>query len=302
MKTTLFLAASLALTPFLRAQEVDPEVAGLKSAATSFVTAYNKKDADALSKLFTENGEITTLDGGELTTGRAAIKTRYENHFAGHDIADISIEVDSVRLVAPGLAIEDGTAHFTPAGDPDEPARSISYTAVLHKNDKGAWLIASSRSLTDISGPAAQLSKLAKALNGEWTCRTSNGIRLDLAFGWGPSGKFLTGDLLVSASDVDPQQGRIRIGWNAARKSIVSWMFDHEGGVTQGIWTAVDDGWVIRSEGTTSDGEHLTANQKFKIEGPNTLSWTISNRMIDDIQLPESNLRLVRPAPAPAGK
>lgn len=302
MKTVLKIAASFAVCGFLQAEEPAEEIAGLQKAALEFVTAYNEKDAEALSLLFTKDGEMTTLKGEGLTSGREAIKARYERHFAGGGIPNLSIEVDSVRLVAPGLAIEDGTAHFTPDGDLNEPPRSVTYTAVLHQDGEGNWKIASSRSLQDVSDAAANLADLAKDLNGEWTCFNDQGVRLDLAFGWDQSGKFLSGDLLVSAADSEPQKGRIRIGWNAARKSIVSWMFDAEGGVTQGVWTAVEDGWVVRSEGTTSDGESLTANQKITKDGNDTMVWNISNRMLDGDQIPDSNLRFVRPAPTPASE
>ena len=302
MKTAIQTAASLAVSSFLFAEEPLPEITGLEKAATDFVSAYNQQDAGALSKLFTENGELTTLDGDELTTGRENIKTKYEILFSEENPSDISIEVDSVRLVAPGLAIEDGTAHFTQPGEPGESPRSVTYTAVLHQNDDGAWEIASSRSLKDVTDSAGQLADLARSLNGEWTCLTAQGVRLDLAIGWAASGKFLTGDMLVSSSDVEADKGNIRIAWDAAQKSIVSWMFDSEGGVTHGIWTPVEDGWVIRSDGSTADGEILMAQQKLTPLGDDSLTWEITNRLVDNEELPDTKLRLVRPAPTPSAK
>jgi len=290
------LAVALLASPGLRAEEEpDPDMAGLEKAATDFVAAYNKKDAAAIAGLFTENGEMCDLTGDDLTTGRDQIKAHYEEIFAEDDTPSIAIEVKSVRLVAPALAIEDGTAHLTPPGE-NAPPRSMDYTAVLLKGDGGEWRIASTRSLKDATDAAGQLSDLAEVLKGEWTSMR-DGVRLDLAFGWDESGKFLSGEMLTTTADGDPQAGTIRIGWDAAKKSIVSWIFDAEGGVSQGTWTPTGEGWLVRSEGTTSDGETMTANQQLTAEDKDTLIWSVTNKVIDGEKQPDGELRLVRQAP-----
>jgi uncharacterized protein (TIGR02246 family) len=303
MKPNLQLSAGIAFalltSSALLAEEPTPEIAGLQKAAADFVIAYNNKDSAALAALFTEDGEIADLNGEELTSGRDQVKARYDGIFAD-DPAQIAIEVDSVRLVAPNLAIEDGTFHLTPADDENAPPTSTSYTAVLMKNGDGVWQIASTRSLDDVTDAAGQLADLAKVLKGEWTSRTSDGVQLDLAFGWDASGKFLSGEMLSTTSDAEPQPGTIRISWDAARKSIVSWMFDAEGGSTFGIWTPAGDGWMIRSEGTTAEGESRTATQKLTTEGNETLIWAITDRVIDGEIESDTTLRIVRQVPEPS--
>jgi uncharacterized protein (TIGR02246 family) len=290
------LAVALLVTPGLRAEdETDPAMAGLEKAATDFVAAFNKKDAAAIASLFAEDGEMCDLNGDDLTSGRDQIKSHYEEIFAGKDAPSAAIEVKSVRLVAPTLAIEDGTVHLTPPGE-NEPPRSTDYTAVLMKGADGGWKIASTRSLKDSTDAAGQLADLADVLKGEWTTM-KDGLRLDLAFGWDESGKFLSGEMLTTTADGEPQAGTMRIGWDAAKKSIVSWIFDAEGGVSQGIWTTTDDGWQVRSEGTTSDGETMTANQQLTAEDKDTLIWAVTNKVINGEKQPDGELRLVRQAP-----
>lgn len=303
MKTKLQLAAGIALvqltSPVLFADEPTPEIAGLQKAAADFVVAYNNKDSAALAALFTEEGEIADLTGEDLTSGRDQIKARYDGVFA-NDPAQIAVEVDSVRLVAPTLAIEDGTFHLTPADDESAPPTSTSYTAVLMKNGDGVWQIASTRSIKDVTDAAGQLADLAKVVKGEWTSRSSDGVKLDLAIGWDASGKFLSGETLSTTADAKPQPGTIRISWDAARKSIVSWIFDAEGGSTLGIWTPTEEGWLIRSEGTTADGETISATQKITEEDSGTLVWKATNRVVDGEAQPDNTLRLVRQAPEPS--
>lgn len=297
-----FLLALLAATG-LRAQEepqASPEIADLQQAAADFVLAYNAKDAAALAALFTENGEMADLRAEETTTGRADIQARYAEIFAAGDTPAVAVEVDSVRFVGKDLAIEDGTVHFTPPGE-NAPAKSTAYTAVLQKNEAGAWQIASTRALADTTGPAGQLADLAASLKGDWTAMR-DGLRLDLAFGWDGSGNFLAGEMLATTADGDPQTTSLRIGWDAARKTVTWWSFDDGGGFAKGDWTPTEDGWLIRTEGTTADGETTSANQSLTPDGKDTLLWTAKDRLVDGEKLPDVELRLVRRAPEPAAE
>lgn len=295
------LALALWAAPLLlfAQEQPSPEIAGLQKAATDFVEAFNKQDAAAIAALFTEDGELADLSSAGLTSGREQIKARYEEIFAD-DPPQMAVEVESVRIVAPNLAIEDGTAHFTPGEDEEALPRSVTYTAVLMKNAEGVWQIASTRDLKDSTDAAGNLADLADVLKGEWTCRTSDGLKMDFAFGWDKSSKVLSGDTLTTSADGEPMEGNIRIAWDAARKSIVSWTFDGGGGSTFGIWTPTENGWVIRSEGTTADGETMTANQEFTEESKDILVWAASNRVIDGELQPNSMLRIARQAPEPA--
>lgn len=295
----LLLALSLPASPLaLPAEEPSPEIAGLEQAAADFVIAFNAKDSEAIAKLFLENGEISDPGGGSPISGREQIAAHYAGLFAGENVPSLAIEVDSVRLVAPNLAIEDGTAHFTDA-DSDAQPRSTAYTAVLMKNGDQVWQIASTRSLQDITEDAGHLADLAATINGDWTTQ-NEGVRLDLALGWDETGNFITGEMLTTTTDGEPQPGTIRISWDAAKQSIVSWIFDAEGGVSEGTWTPTEDGWLIRTEGTTGDGEILGASQSLTTEGRNTLLWTVTHRVVDGEVEPDRLLRIVRQAPEPS--
>jgi uncharacterized protein (TIGR02246 family) len=295
-----FLLALLAASGLRAQEEPSPEIAGLQQAAADFVLAYNAKDAAAVAALFTENGEISDLRAEDTTTGRVDIQLRYAEIFAAGDTPSVAIEVDSVRLVGKDLAIEDGTVHLTPPGD-NAPAKSTAYTAVLQKSADGAWKIASTRTLADTTDAAGQLTELAAALKGDWTSQ-KEGMRLDLAFGWDGSGKFVAGEMLATAADAEPQTTSLRIGWDAARKTITWWSFDDGGGFAKGDWTATEDGWLVRTEGTTADGETTSANQTLTPEGKDTLIWTAKDRLVNGEKLPDIEMRVVRQAPEPAAE
>ncbi len=296
-RLTACIAFAMLAYPSLRAAEPTPEIAGLQQTATDFVAAYNKKDAAAVTALFAENGEITDLSGEDTTSGRAAIKARYEELFADKEAPEIAVEVESVRLVTPTVAIEDGTYHLDLPGD-DEPVRSITYTAVLVKGSAGKWEIASTRSLKEVTDAAGQLAPFAAVIKGDWTCQKED-VRMDFAFGWDEWGKFLTGEMLLTKPDIDPQTTTMRIGWNGARNTITWWTFDNEGGFAKGEWTQSAEGWMLRNEGTTADGEATSDNSLLVRDGKDTLIWKVTNRIVDGEKLPDIELRLVRRAPEP---
>ena len=297
-RITAALVLALSTPSGLCAEESSPEIAGLEKAASDFVAAYNKKDAAAVAQLFTENAELTDLRAEDITSGRAEIKARYEAIFAAPDAPQVAVEVASVRLVGAGLAIEDGTVHYTPPGDDPAP-RSINYTAVLQKNAAGTWQIASTRDLGDATDAAGQLAGLAAQLKGDWTC-TRDGLRLDIAFGWDDSGKFVSGEMLATTADAEPLSTTIRIGWDAAKKTITWWTFDDGGGFSKGEWTPTDDGWLIRTEGTTADGEVTSANQTLTFDGKDAFNWTGRDRLVDGEKLPDVEMRVARQTPEPA--
>jgi hypothetical protein len=77
-------------------------------------------------------------------------------------------------------------------------------------------------------------------------------------------------------------------------------MFDSRGGSRQSLWTPTEDGWLIRTEGTTADGEIVTASQTLSADGNDTLVWSVMQKVIDGEAQPDSSLRLVRRPPEPS--
>jgi uncharacterized protein (TIGR02246 family) len=292
------LALSLINPGIAGAEEPSPELDGLRKAATEFVQAYNRKDAASLAAMFTENGEITDVSAEDITSGRDAIKARYEEIFADPKAPEMAIEVASVRFVTPTVAIEDGTYYLDLPGD-DSPVIATAYTATLTKSATGTWQVASTRSLKDVTAAEDQLAELATNLKGEWVC-TREGVKVELVFGWDDSGKFLSGEAVVTKPDSDPLTSTIRIGWDGARKGINWWIFDNEGGFSKAAWTASDDGWLSHGEGTTAEGEATSANGHVVFDGEDTMIWKTTNRLVNGESLPDIELRLVRRAPPPA--
>ena len=294
---TVGIALAMLTHSTAHAEEPADEITGLRQVAEDFIVSFNEKDAAAIAALFAEDGEISNKNGSAIITGRDQIKAHYEEMFAEKDAPKVAIEVDTVRIIGPGLAIEDGTFHFTKPGE-DSPVRSDNYAAVMQKDAGGEWHVASSRILGDSTGLAGNLADLAEVLKGEWTCQSGD-LRLDMAFGWDDSGNYLIGQMLATRADAKPMNTSIRFGWDAARKTISCWTFDDEGGFAKADWTPSDEGWLVRTEGTTAEGEFMSSNQRLNFESKDVFLWAGADRLVNGKLLPDSKLRIVRQAPEP---
>ena len=254
--------------------------------------AYNKKDAAAVAALFLPTGEIVSRDGDTIR-GREDIEARYKDVFDDDDVPQVALEASSVRIVAPGVAIEDGVLHFTSA-DESEPVKSISYSAVQVKQTDGSWLIASTRDQLEVTPPSEHLKPLL-GLEGDWSFE-GDGLRMELALDADDSGNFLLGEAVATDADGDVQTTSIRIGWNPASSSVY-WTFDSDGGNASGQWTRSGDQWLIRSSGVTADAETNAATQKLSFDGEDTLVWSSTDRILAGEAQPDIELRFVRKAP-----
>jgi uncharacterized protein (TIGR02246 family) len=124
--------------------KADPaDMAALREAHRGFVTAINKRDAQAVAAFFAPEGD-RVAPTGEIAKGRAEIQNAYANLFTKIKGAKLKSSFDSVRFVAPDVAIADGWAALTPAR---EGGPSKVHTTVVYVKSAGKWLIAANRSM-----------------------------------------------------------------------------------------------------------------------------------------------------------
>lgn len=274
----------------------DAELESLGKAAARFVAAFNAKDAATIASLFLPSGEIIGRNGDEIR-GRDEILAFYTELFAGESVPQIALEASSVRLITPGVAIEDGVVHLTTSES--EPVKSVSYSVTQVKQPDGSWLIASSRDHLEVTAPSEHLKPLVW-LAGEWTYEGDDGVRMELAIDLDNSGNFLVGEAVAINPEGDLQTTSLRIGWNPATSSVFWWTFDSDGGNASGQWTRSGDGWLVRTSGITADGETNAATQKITMDGGDTIIWAATDRVRAGETQPDSTLRFVRRAPDPA--
>jgi uncharacterized protein (TIGR02246 family) len=283
-------------TPAAAADPTEDEAA-VRVNITSFVDAFNAKDAKAVSQLFAPEAQIITEDG-ETVEGREAIEQAFGAVFEDTPDVEVEVFVDSIRFVGSDLAVEVGSTKETPA--PGETPEYGRYT-VLHVKREGKWLMAIAR---DTAGePPTNHERLQPLgwLVGEWIDDGGSSV-VHTSCRWSEDGNFLLQDIRLQIAGNDAMQVTQRIGWDPLNKRVRSWAFDTEGGFTEGVWARDGDSWVIKSTGVRPDGIPASATSVIVPTGQDGYVWRAVDRVIGEQVQPPVEVKVVRKPPAPQGK
>lgn len=285
MKTALAIALiTLSVSGFSPAQDAgaaipsdSPEKSAVAANDRAYEAAYAKGDAEEMAAFFTEDISYTSEDG-QIIHGRADLEASLRASAAANKGAKLSIGLDSVRVLAPGVLVENGTTTVMSADG--EVATSL-FTAIHVKQD-GKWKISQLvETPAPVVTPGEHLSELAWLL-GDWKeADEQAGVTVRSHYQWAQGGNFLTRNVTVKRDDDSVLEGWQIIGWNPVDGRIRSWSYDDAGGFTEGAWTREGDRWLVREIGYAPDGSRITADQTITKAGPDMLYWESSNRTLD---------------------
>ncbi|MFZ5833078.1 MAG: SgcJ/EcaC family oxidoreductase, partial [Planctomycetota bacterium] len=140
----------------------DAELKAIRAAATDYISALERGDAEAVAEAWTDDGDYVDAVGRTFKA-REIIASQFAG---GGKARPLQVTVDQVRLISPAVAIEDGcVVHGGPSGD---AALCSRYSAVWVKKDDGWRLDSLRESLPPAPPRNPQLSELAWLL-GEFT-------------------------------------------------------------------------------------------------------------------------------------
>jgi uncharacterized protein (TIGR02246 family) len=272
----IYIAAALAGAAFAQtAKDVPPEKAAVLALDRAYEAAFAKGDVPALAAFFAEDAEQTTEEG-TLLRGRAQIERAIRDGLKANKGAKLEIAADSVRLLAPEVAVEKGASRVTAKSG--EASASL-YTAIYVKKD-GKWKISQ---LTETAlAPATPRERLAELewLVGAWAEKDGD-MSISSSFEWARGGNFLTRNVTVKRGDETALEGWQIIGWDAAQERIRSWTFDTEGGFSEGVWTRNGDRWLVRETGVASDGSRSGGDNTFTKVSADKFKWESNNRTLN---------------------
>jgi uncharacterized protein (TIGR02246 family) len=256
----------------------------LMKRAESFVAAFNKGDAKAVAAHWTENGDFMD-ESGKHVKGRKAIEKALQHFFTENKGIKLRINIGSVRLISPTLAIEDGTSDAIPA-DGSVPNRA-RYT-IVHVKQDGQWYLASVREATYM--PPTHFEHLAglEWLIGNWEDEDQKGEVARVHFHWTENGNFIISSFTASIKGVPIGGGTQWIAWDPANKQIRSWMFESSGGFGEGFWKQDGKKWIAKNTSTMRDGKKVTATNIVTRVDANTVTWQSTNRTVDGKSVPDS--------------
>jgi len=290
-------AASADASP---ARAPDQETAALDeiaATATAYEEAYNKRDAKAIAALFTDNGEMIDEDGF-VTSGREAIESRSAQVFEAFPRATIRIEVESIRLVGTGAAVEEGRALVTM--EPDTEQIGSRYTA-LHVLRDGKWLVASVRDTAEppTITPHQRLEPLSW-LVGDWIDESDESL-VETSCRWSDDGNYLIQKFHIRLQGGPEMRGEQRIGWDPLRGQVRSWAFDSQGGFIEAYWTQLGDEWLLKANGVSSEGITGSATRILTPVNSDSVLVQTVHRVLGGESAPDVSVLMVRKPPEPEG-
>lgn len=273
-----------------------PDEIAIRKTAESYLKAFDKGDAKAAADHFTAEAEYVD-EHGTVYRSRAAIEKLLAELFSKYPKARMELQIESIRFVGPGIAIEDGMSKVIRSEDSDPVLNR--YTAVHMKTD-GKWLVASVRDF-----PAKPLRTHRNQLHqfnwllGEWVHEGADAV---VIFSCKPidNGNYLQRDYKIKIGGQDLVSGSQRIGWDAASKRFVAWVFDSDGGHSQGNWNRDGDSWILKTAGVTADGQSATNTSIYTFVNDHTMTFQSVNHEVAGILLQDGpKVTIVRHAPKP---
>jgi uncharacterized protein (TIGR02246 family) len=290
--TALLLAvAATTSAAATAAADDDADVAAIKQRAVEYVAAYNQHDAAALAKLWDEHAVYLNRDTGEPIEGREAIGKMFQEMFESGEASQLGVTIQSIRLITPDVAIEDGTAEITPT---EGEVEQSTYTAIHVKRD-GGWYLNSVRETDMPAAPPREPNELDQLawLIGDWVDDAEDAA-VHTNWRWAKNEHFLTSNFSVSVDGEIEMEGTQVIGWDAANQQIRSWVFDSEGGFGEGVWRRVGDEWIVDSTTTLEDGAQGKATNVYKPIDNDSFTWKSVDRQIDGEVQPDVDEIAVR--------
>lgn len=291
LMSTLALLAFALETP-LAPDDAQAAATAIRTQAEAYVDAYNRRDADALAALWDEHAVYVNRDTGEQVQGRAAIAAMFAETFAADQQSTLSVTIESIRLITPDVAVEDGTASWDV---PDSEPIHASYTAV-HVKRGDQWLIDSVReraTRVDATQPPGELAELSW-LVGEWVDADGDAT-VRTSCRWSRNKRFLISSFDVSLGEESTLEGTHVIGWDPDARRIRSWLFDSEGGFGEGAWRRVGGQWLVDMHSVLADGSHASAVMVYTPQEDGTFLWHSVDRRLNGEPLPDiSEVTVVR--------
>jgi uncharacterized protein (TIGR02246 family) len=267
----------------------------IRATISAFAQAFQNGDAAAIAQLFTEDAEAVDADGASIQ-GRAALQDHYAARFDSDPGIKLGTAVESVKMIAPGVARETGrTAEYAADGKLTDTTR---YTAI-HVLRDGQWLIASVRETPDHDLTPADHLKELEWLIGDWVEETEDAVVVT-SINWTDDKCFLMRTFEVRVKGKAELKGTQRIGWDPLTEQIKSWVFDNRGGYSDGLWMHSGNQWVVKSMGVRPDGRVATATQVLTYINNDTLRWKSIDRTLgSDIAYDIDEVVMVRRPPRP---
>jgi uncharacterized protein (TIGR02246 family) len=280
-------------------EQQSEDIRAIRATGAAFTKAYEAGDAKAAAVLFTSEAEFVD-ESGNVIQGRDAIEQSLTEFFAQHPECRLQTQIDSIRLISPGVAVEDGSSLMMCAERPSP--LECRYTTVYVKND-GKWLTASIRDRTPavVREHREQLQQLHWLL-GDWIDEGEDAL-VNFSCRSTDNGNFLIRTFNILIAGREAMSGTQRIGWDPLSGKLRTWIFDSEGAWGEGFWYHNDNTWMLKCTGVNADGEPASSTSIYTFINDHTMTWQSVDNEIGGVLQPDSDVYTIvlqAPGPEPA--
>jgi len=271
--------------------------ASIRQQSQRLVEAHNAGQAKAVAAAFLPEGEAVDEEGN-VYQGREQVEQVFTKFFEAYPGAKMTLDVASIRVLGPGLAVEEGTRKVVTKDGTGKVA--TRFTLMYMKRD-GQWLIASARDFVADEEPTPQERLLPLVwLVGDWVDENSDSIVL-VSCRWTEDKNFLLAEYTAKIQGRSALKTSQRIGWDPLHQRIRSWSFDSDGGYGDAHWTAINTGWVLKSSAVLPDGQTGSATLFIEPADKDKFVMRGFDRIVGDETKDDFEVTIVRRPPA-AGK
>ena len=192
------------------------------------------------------------------------------------------------------MAKEEGRCTITPAGagGPD-----VDRYTVLYVKKDGKWLQSSVREHPDHDLSPHERLKELEWLVGDWVDESDAAVVFTTCR-WSEDKNFLLRHYTFHIQGRPAMTGTQRIGWDPVTGQFKSWVFDSQGGQSEGLWSRDGDRWVIKMSGPLRGGKISTETNIITRVNKDMARWKSVDRTAGGQVLPDSpEFVLVRKPP-----
>ena len=134
---------------------------------------------------------------------------------------------------------------------------------------------------------------------GDWVDEASDAV-VQISCKWSDDKNFLLVDFNAQVRGKPALKSSQRIGWDPPPEKAKSWVFDSDGGYGEGMWTQVENRWVIKSTAVLPDGQTGSATIAMEPRDKDSFVMKGSDRIRGKMAEPDFEVTIVRRPPAPA--
>jgi uncharacterized protein (TIGR02246 family) len=270
------------------------QYAAIRAFDAGYVREFNIGDCKALAARFTEDAEVVEADGSRYE-GRNLIEERLRDSLTASPGARMELQIESIRLLSPDAAKEEGRTVVTPTKGAPVARRYL--VLLVRRADR--WLISSIHEEPDPQVPPHERLKELEWMLGEWVDEGPDS-HVRVSCRWSEDENFLLRSFAVKMQGRPAMTVSQRIGWDPVAQQIRSWEFDSQGGFGEGRWGRDGERWVIKYTAVRAEGTTVSATNTMTHVRPDLVRWTSTDRVFGAEAVPDAQAYvLVRVPPAP---